>query len=133
MPLSATATVTTTQEVQIKPALQRKLLTELRGYGSIAAEMKALDAAKRSHSDAVLHLALEGVDGDKFNIEGYKVAVVKGAKDKRLDKERLLKRLVKDGKYSLKAAQAMIEDCTTLKSKRDHCRITLPGEGGDDE
>jgi hypothetical protein len=125
-------TVTTTQEASISPKVQRKLLTELRGYGAIATEMKGLKDAKEGHSAAVLALSLEGVDGDKYELEGYKVAVVKGAKDRRFDKDKLVKRLVKDGKYTLKAAMALVEDCTTDKPKKDHVRITVPGEESDE-
>lgn len=129
--MSATITVTTTQQARISPKVERKLLTELRGYGSIATEMKALEGAKRGHSGAVLQLALEGVDGDRFELEGYKVAVVKGAKNRKLSTDKLIKRLVKDGKYSVKAAQAVLEDCTEDVPKKDHVRISVPGEGED--
>lgn len=128
-----TATVTTRTEVTIAPKVQRKLLTELNGYATVASEMKALDESKKGHSASVLALAEQGVDGDKFELEGFKVAVVKGARDRRLDKDALIKRLVKDGKYSVKAAQALIEDCTSDKPKVDHVRITVPGEKKDDE
>ena len=129
--MSANITISTTQQARISPKVERKLLTELRGYGSIATEIKALDAVKREHSDAVLYLSLEGVEGDKFEIEGYKVAVVKGAKNRKLSTDKLIKRLVKDGKYSVKAAQAVLEDCTEDVPKKDHVRITVPGEGED--
>ncbi len=128
----ATLTQTMTQTVKLQPKVQRQLLTELNGYASIAAEMTGLDAAKKAHSSSVLALALREVDADKFELEGYKVAVVKGARDRRLDKEAVVKRLVKDGKYSLKAAMALIEDCTSDKPKKDHVRITVPGEAEDE-
>lgn len=127
-----TATVTTRQEVTIAPKVQRKLLTELHGYAAVSSEMKALKESKEGHSASVLALADEGVDGDKFEIEGYKVAVVKGAKQRTFNKEKLIKRLVKDGKYSVKAAQAVIEDCTDDAPKKDHVRITVPGEKADE-
>ena len=126
------ATVTTTQEVTIAPKIVKKLLVELHGYGAITTELKALDSAKKDHSNKVLELAIEGVDGDKFSLEGYKVAVVRGAKNQRLSTEKLIKRLVKDGKYSVKAAMAIIEDCTDEKPKKDHVRITIPGEQEDE-
>lgn len=129
-----TTTVTTTTEVTIAPKVRRQLLTELQGYAALATEIKVLTAGKNDHSAEVLRIATEHVDGDKFEIEGHKVAVVRGAKDKRLDKQALLKRLVGDGKYSLKAAMALLEDCSPEKSKKDHVRITIPGEekSGDD-
>ena len=122
------ATVTTTQEVTIAPKIVKKLITELHGYGAIAAEMKGLDSAKKGHSSRVLELAIEGVAGDKFELEGYKVAVVKGAKNRKLSTDKLIKRLVKDGKYSVKAAQAVLNDCTDETPKKDHVRISVPGD-----
>lgn len=123
-----TATVTTKTEVTIAPKVQRKLLTELHGYASVASEMKALKESKEGHSAAVLKLANEGVDGDKFDLDGFKVAVQRGIPDRRLDKDKLIKRLVKDGTYSVKAATALIADCTTEKPKKNFVKITVPGE-----
>ena len=131
--MKTTTTVTTTQQVQIAPKVARQLRTELHGYASVSAEIKALTGAKTDHSAAVLELALAGVDGDKFTLDDFKVAVVKGAKDRRLDKEKVVKRLVKDGKYSVKAAMALLEDCTTEKPKKDHVRITVPGENKEND
>lgn len=128
---AVTATTTTIQEVHIAPKVQRKLLTELQGYGAIATEMKVLKEAKEGHSAAVLLLS-EQVDADRYEVGGFKVAVVRGAPDRRLDKDRLLKRLVADGKYSLKAALALMSDCTTEKPKKDFVKITVAGEKEDE-
>lgn len=126
--MKTTTTVTTQTEVTIAPKVAKKLQTELHGYALVTSELKALEEAKRGHSDAVLQLAIDNVEGDKFALDGFKVAVVRGAKDSRLDKDALVKRLVGDGKYSLKAAQALLEDCTRVTSKRDHVRISVPEE-----
>lgn len=127
-----TTIVTTKQEVTIAPKLIKKLLTELHGYGAIAAEMKALKGGKEDHSAKVLELSLAGVDGDKYELEGYKVAVVKGAKNNKLNVAKLMKRVVGDGKYSVKAFTAVLEDCTDETPKKDHVRITPPGEKDDE-
>ncbi len=124
----ATLTQTTTQTVKLAPRVERQLLTELNGYAAIAAEMKGLDSAKKGHSSKVLELALENIDADKFEVGGHKVAVVKGAKNRKLNVEKLLKRFLKDGSYSMKAGKALIEDCTDESPKKDHVRITVPGE-----
>jgi hypothetical protein len=126
------ASVTTTTEVTIAPKVQRKLLTELNGYNAVATEMKALKGSKEGHSAEVLRLSSE-VDGDKYELEGFKVAVVKGAKNRKLNTSKMIKRMVADGKYSMKAAQALIEDCTDETPKKDHVRITCPGDSGEDE
>lgn len=130
----AKVTTTTTEEVVISAKVQRKLLTELEGYAALNTEQKAMKAGMDEHRSNILEIANAEVEADKFEIEGYKVAVVKGAKDRRLDKKKVIARLVKDGKYSTKAAMALLEDCTTEKPKKDHVRVTVPGsEEGDDE
>lgn len=126
--MSTRTLVTSTQEVTISPKVTRQLLSELDAYSAISAEVRMLDEQKKSHSSRVLELALEGVDGDKFDIGDYKVAVVKNAKNKRLNQSKLIKRMVGDGKYSMKAAIAMLEDCTDETPKRDHVRISVKGE-----
>ena len=125
------ATVTTTQEVSIAPRVQRQLLTEMHAYATHHREVKRLESEKKGHSKNVLDLSLANVDGDNFELEGFKVAVIKDAKTRKLDATKLIKRLVKDNKYSMKAAQALIEDCTTDTPKKPHVRITCPGD--DDE
>lgn len=125
---TVTTTVTTTTAVKIAPKVQRKLLTELQGYASLQTEQKVLKAGMDEHRNNVLEICLAEVDAEKFELEGYKIAVVKGARDRRLDRERLIKRLVKDGHYSVKSAQALIEDCTTEKPKKDYCKLTIPGD-----
>jgi hypothetical protein len=40
---------------------------------------------------------------------------------------------VKDRKYTAEAAMALLEDCTTDKPKKDHVRVTVPGEEAADE
>jgi hypothetical protein len=126
------ATVTTTQKVSIAPKVLKKLRQELNGYGAVQREAKTLTTAKGEHSAAVLALSLEGVDGDKYELEGYKVAVVKDAKNRKLNTSKLIKRMVKDGKYSIVAAQALIEDCTDETPKKPHVRITCPGESDEE-
>lgn len=129
----AKVTTTVETEVVIAPKVQRKLLTELQGYQACQTEQKALKAAADEHRANIFEIADAEVEADKFKLEGFGVAVVRGAKDRRLDKAKLLKRLVADGKYSLKAAQALLEDCTTEKPKKDHVRVTVPGEESENE
>ena len=129
----ATTTVTTTQEVTIAPKVQRKILTELQGYAALHSEVKALEGEKKGHSAAVLQLAIENVEGDKFAVEGFKIAVKRNQKKRSFNTDKLVKRLSKDGKYSVKAALALIEDCTDENDVKDHVRITVPGEKSYDE
>jgi flagellar hook assembly protein FlgD len=131
--MSLKTVVTTTTETVIAPKVAKQLLTELEGYALAGAEAKVYTTIKNDHSAAVLELALEGVDGDKFSIGEYKVAVVKGAKNKRLNQSKLIKRMVGDGKYSMKAAIALLEDCTDESPKKDHVRISVRGEDNEAE
>jgi len=126
--MSTRTLVTTTTEVTIAPKVARKLLTELEGYALASAEARVYTTIKNDHAASVLALSQEGVDGDKYELDGYKVAVVKGARDRRLNKDAVIKRLVADGKYTMKAALALMEDCTTDTPKKDHVRITVAGE-----
>ena len=87
------------------------------GFRMVArVRQKVLKEGKEGCSAKVLTLSDEaGVE--KYKLEGFGVSVIKGARDRRLDKEKLIGRLVKDGKYSMKAALALVEDCTTDKPK----------------
>lgn len=125
-------TVRTEQEVSIAPKLQRQLKTELEGYEACSIEIKALDATKKDHGAEVLRLS-EQIDGDKFAVEGYKVAVKRNQKKRSLNRDKLVKRLVKDGKYTVKAALAVLEDCTDETPVKDHVRITIPGQRDEEE
>lgn len=126
-----TTTVTEKTEVRISPKVQRRLLTELQGYAALATEQKALKVGMDEHRNNVLTIADAEVDADKFELEGFKIAVCRGVPDRRLSKEQLIKRLVKDGHYSVKSAQALLDDCTTEKPKKDYCRISCPGDCAD--
>lgn len=130
----AKITTTTTTTVKLTPKVERQILTELQGYQACHGEMKALKDGADEHRENILALADEhAADADGFEVEGFKVAVVRGAKDRRLDKQKLVKRLVKDRKYTAEAAMALLEDCTTEKPKKDHVRVTVPGEESEDE
>jgi hypothetical protein len=128
-----TTTTVTKNEVRIQPKTQRKLLAELRAYGSIAAEAKSLKVSMDGHRARVLEIGNEEVGEAKFEIEGYKVALVNDAEDRRLDKQKLIKFLVSDGHYSVKSAETLLERATTCKSKKAYAKITAPGEEREDE
>jgi hypothetical protein len=129
----AKVTTTVTEEVKLSPKLERQILTELQGYAACHAESKALKAGADEHRNNLFALADANVDADSFQVEGFKIAVVRNAIDRRLDKQKLVKRLVKDKKYTAEAAMALLADCTTDKPKKDHVRVTVPGEESSDE
>ncbi len=131
-----TQQVTTKQtvktELKLKPSVQRKLLAELNSYASVAAEAKALKAVGDSHRDNVLAMHDE-IGEKKFEIGGFKVSLTTDAESRKLDKDKLIKRLVSDGKYSVKAATALLEDCTTSTPKKAYATIRVPGEKESDD
>lgn len=127
-----TTTVTTREEVRIAPKIQRKLLVELQSYGTLAAESKAIKGAMDGHRSKVLAIADAEVGEKKFEIEGYKVAVVSDAEDRRLDRIKLVKLLISDGHYSSTSAEDLLDRATTRKAKKAYAKITAPG-GDDDE
>lgn len=119
-------------ELKLKPSVQRRLLNELRSYAGVAAEAKALKAAGDGHRATILGMQDE-IGEKKFEIDGFKVALTTDAEDRRLDKDKLVKRLIRDGHYSLKSAQALLEDCTTRKPKKPYATIRVPGEQDDED
>lgn len=123
-----TTTTTVKAEVKIKASVQRKLLTELRAYGELASQKKVIQHAMDGHRERVLVIGDAEVGEKKFEIEGYKVALVTDAMDCRLDKVKLVKALVASGHYSVEAAQALLEGATTSKPKKAYAKITSPGE-----
>lgn len=127
-----TTTTTVTTELNITPKVKQLLMTELHGYQSFATEQKAFKEAMDKHRGKVLDLGVEHVGQPKFELEGFKVALVTDGEDARLDKVKLVKLLVQSGHYSVKSADALLEKATTRKPKKAHARITCPGEQGDE-
>jgi hypothetical protein len=127
-----TTTVTTREEVRIAPKLQRKLLVELQSYGELAMERKGITKSMDGHRAKVLAIADAEVGEKKFEIEGYKVAVVNDAEDRRLDRIKLVKLLISDGHYSSTSAEDLLDRATTRKAKKAYVKITAPGDTDDE-
>lgn len=73
--LSTVATVSTTKEITLKPALKRKLMTELRAYAAIKEQLKTLEHAADKHKDVIGKLR-EETGEQSLAIEGFKVTQV---------------------------------------------------------
>lgn len=127
-----TTETTTKTELKVKPSVLRKLMNELKGYANVHAEAVALKRVGDEHRNTILEME-EELGEKKFKVQGFSVALVTDAEDVRLDKEKLIKRLVNDGHYSAKAAIAMLADCTTRKPKKPFATIRVPGDANDDE
>lgn len=127
-----TTTVTTQTIVKIQPKVQRKLLVELQSYGELAVENKAIKHAMDGHRAKVLAIGRAEVGEKKFEIEGYKVAMVTDAEDRKLDRVKIIKFLVSDGHYSTESAEDLLDRATTRKPKKAYVKITAPGERDED-
>jgi|SRR6266853_5765531 len=68
-------TATTVQEIQIKPALRKRLLTELKVYAEIVGQIKALESAKDKHKEAIGAIR-EETGEQKLEIDGFSVTLV---------------------------------------------------------
>ena len=123
----------TTEKVRIQPKIQRQLLTELHAYNALATEQKALKKGMDEHRTNILDIGTANLEPEqyKFEIEGYKVALVTEATDSRLDKVKLLKLLITDGHYTMRSAEKLLERSTVTKPKKSYARVTCPGEEGE--
>jgi hypothetical protein len=132
--LTTTTTTKTTTELKLNPKLERQIKTELHGYAAVHQEIKALSESKKEHSVNLLDMVTANLDPEhqNFELDGFKVATITNAKDKRLDKDKLKKLLVAEG-ISLKKVETIIAKATVEKPKKSHVRITIPGEVDDAE
>ena len=115
--LGATVTATTTTEVKLRPALRRKLLTELRAYATIDEQMKVLQHAKDKRKDTIGKIR-EEVGEQSISLEGFKVTLVAPVRST-LNKLKLIAQGV---------TVAMIEAATDIVPGKAYERITLPNE-----
>lgn len=129
--LSAKVTQTVQTELKLSPKTQRKLMNELRSYAAVHDQAVALKKVGDDHRANILGME-EEIGEKKFKINGFSVAMVTDAEDVRLDKAKVIKRLINDGHYSAKSAQALLDDCTTRKPKKAYATIRVPGEQDDE-
>lgn len=113
MKLQTTVEVTT--EIDISPALKRKLMTKLKSYADLKEQRDAIDDAMDADNAEVeeirAHLGLK-----TFPIEGFGVTRVEGTTSK-LDHERLVQ---------LGCAMAWIKEATRIAPKKAYTLITCP-------
>ena len=73
--LEATVTATTTQTVQLKPALRRKLLNELKAYAGLRLQLKTIEEQMDKHKEVIG--AIRDETGEQaIELEGYRVCLV---------------------------------------------------------
>lgn len=115
-------TATTTTQVTIKPALKRKLMTELVAYAQLAGKRKAIDEQMEKHSTAVEAIQVE-LGESKLEVDGYKATLVAPVR-KVLDKQRFV---------ALGGRLDLLDKATLDTPSKAYVKITAPGakEEGD--
>lgn len=111
------ATTTQTVEIELKPALKRKLLAELAVYQGIAAQLEALEAKKDASKALLGELVIESGE-EKLSIEGFKTAMVFPVR-KKLNK----KLFVQQG-----GTLAQLENATESTPSSPYLLVTCPGQ-----
>lgn len=119
MKLSTTtkALTTTTTEITLKPAIRRRLLTELQAYQELKAEKERIEAAMDAHK-AVIGDLRESTGVTSLELEGFKITHVTPTRST-LDEKKLVE---------LGCALAWIEEATVIKPTRSFNKVTCPGE-----
>lgn len=124
--LQAMVEVSATTEVELRPALKRKLLMELGVYASIKAQQAELAEALAEVAGNIEAMR-EEADAKSIRLEGAGLITrVDGGTSKKLNKKKLCAKGI---------TPAMLEDCYDTSPKRAYTLITLPGEDtkGDSE
>jgi hypothetical protein len=120
--VAPTVMTTTTQEVELKPALRRKLLTELEAYADLQMQEKLIRSAMDEHKAEITKLR-EMTGENSLSLEGFKTTWVTGTTSS-LDKKKLI---------ALGVTMAQIEEATVTKPRRGFEKITCPGQDGGEE
>src|ERR1035437_3365323 len=114
---SPTITVRTEQDIKLAPGVRRKLLTELKAYASIKAEIAVLEAKKEARK-AVIAGIREDVGEQSIGIEGFLVTLVAGVRSKLVPAK-----LIAQG-----VTVAMIEAATVVRPNKPYVKVTCPGD-----
>ena len=122
MGLAATVTATTSHELQLSPAIRRRLVTQLRSYQELAAKRTAIEADMAHCRAAVAEIQTE-LEESSIELEGFKstlVAPMKSVFDK--------KTFVRIG-----GRLDLIEAATSKVPGKIYVRITPPGATAETE
>lgn len=119
--LATKATVTTTEQIKLAPALAKKLLVKFKAYQELKAQAEAIDAAMKAHKSEIRKLR-ESVGVAGLALEGFTTTNVAPVRQV-LNHKKLVE---------LGCALAWIEEATESKPSRPYEKITVPG-GKDEE
>ena len=114
--MALTVRTTLVSEVKLKPALKIKLLTELKTYARLHAQMKSIEA-EMDQRKAAIGRYREEAGVETLDLEGFKVTRVSGGLRKSLDPMKLLE---------MGCTLEMQEECTTTVPTKPFEKITCP-------
>ena len=120
--MALTATVTTTKEIRLQPALRKKLLTKLNTYAGLKSQMKTLEHSLKKLSDEIGELRDETGE-QSVKLEGFTITLVANTRKQ----------------FNEKAYIANGGDLAIYNQSFDEVpvkafnKITLPKAGGDEE
>ena len=117
---ATSVTATTTAEVQLQPAVKKKLLLALRTYVGLKDEQKALDAAKDKVKATVGDI-LEDVGESSLKVNGFTTTWVGGTR-RVLNRETFAR---------LGGDLAMLDAAYEDKSNKPYVKISVPGDTED--
>ncbi len=128
--MAKTGKVTTKQvvetTVQLAPRVLAKLREELKEYPRYKAMEEEGKTGQALARNNVFDIALEDIDADSFNVDGFQIAMVTDAETSRLDQEKLKKLLMAKTGMSLKVIEDWFDRCTGRTPTKPHVRIVCP-------
>ncbi len=119
---SLTATATTTHELQLKPAVKKRLLTELRAYADLAAQRKAIDEKMAGCRGVVEEIQIE-LEESSIELEGFKSTLVAPIR-KVFDRKKFVR---------LGGDLAIYESAQVSAPGKAYVKITAPGTKSEDD
>ena len=122
MGLAATVTATTSHELQLSPAIRRRLMTQLRSYQELAAKRTAIEAEMAFCRAAVAEIQTE-LEESSIELEGFKSTLVAPMKSM-FDKKKFVR---------IGGRLDLIEAATSKVPGKVYVRITPPGAPGETE
>lgn len=119
---------TVVTSVTIAPKTLAKLRTELAGYPDLKRKHDYTKTEMAKTRNNVLQIGLEDLDGNNFEVDGFKIALVTDAESKKLDQDKLKKLLLAKTKLSIKDLDDLFERSTKKTPTAAYSKITPPGE-----
>lgn len=110
--------VTATTEVELAPALKRKLLMNLNTYADLKSQADELKEEMAAVAAVIEDLRVEA-DAKSIRVDDYLVTLVDGGTTTKYDDRKLL---------AAGLTPAQLESCKVTKPKKGHTKITIGGK-----